>query len=206
MDLTVVVPVYRSASVLPNLIARLLPVLESTGMEYEIILVDDGSPDDSWGVVCRLQAAHPSRITAVQLMRNYGQHNAQMCGFRRARGRYIITMDDDLQHPPEEIPKLLRKIEQGGFDLVYGVYGDKQHSGWRNAGSALIKAFYRMTFHNRVMVTSFRIIRSELVRSILSYDLNFTFIDGLLAWNTQRIGEVPVEHHPRRRGGQATVR
>src|SRR5262249_43597251 len=85
----------------------------------------------------------------------------------------------------------------GEFDLVYGVYGDKKHSGWRNAGSALIRAFYRMTFHNRVMVTSFRIIRSELVRSILAYDLNFTYIDGLLAWNTERIGEVAVEHHPR---------
>jgi len=197
ITLSVVIPVYRSEATLAPLTQRLLAVLNLLVPDHEVIFVDDGSPDDSWQVLRELQAAHPDRIVAVQLMRNFGQQNAQMCGFRHARGDYIVTMDDDLQHPPEEIPKLLQKIELGGFDLVYGVYGDKQHSGWRNAGSALINAFYRMTFRNRVMVTSFRIIRSELVRSILSYDLNFTFIDGLLAWNTQRIGEVAVEHRPR---------
>ena len=161
ITLSVVIPVYRSESTLAPLTQRLLAVLPLLAPEYEIILVDDGGPDDSWQVLRELQAAHPDRIVAMQLMRNFGQQNAQMCGFRHARGDYIVTMDDDLQHPPEEIPKLLRKIEHGGFDLVYGVYGDKQHSGWRNAGSALINAFYRMAFRNRVMVTSFRIIRSE---------------------------------------------
>jgi glycosyltransferase involved in cell wall biosynthesis len=197
VDLSVVIPVYRSATMLPALVRRLLPVLEATGLTHEIVFVEDGSPDDSWRVLSELQADHADRIVAIQLMRNFGQHNALMCGFRHARGALIITMDDDLQNPPEEIPKLLAAIRAGDFDLVYGAYGEKKHSGWRNAGSTLINAFYRFTFRNDVTITSFRILRRQLVECIFTYDLNFTFIDGLLAWNTRRIGAVPVEHHPR---------
>jgi undecaprenyl-phosphate 4-deoxy-4-formamido-L-arabinose transferase len=197
IDLSVVIPVYRSAAVLPALVRRLMPVLESTGLRYEVVFVEDGSPDDSWRVLSGLQADHADRVVAIQLMRNFGQHNALMCGFRHARGDHIVTMDDDLQNPPEEIPKLLAAIRAGGFDLVYGAYGEKKHSRWRNAGSSLVNAFYRLTFRNDVTITSFRIIRRQLLECIFSYNLNFTFIDGLLAWNTQRIGSVPVEHHPR---------
>jgi undecaprenyl-phosphate 4-deoxy-4-formamido-L-arabinose transferase len=196
-DLSVVIPVYRSAAVLPALVGRLMPVLEATGLSYEVVFVEDGSPDESWGVLRGLQADHPDRIVAVQLMRNFGQHNALMCGFRHARGDLVITMDDDLQNPPEEIPKLIAAIRAGGFDLVYGTYDEKKHSGWRNAGSRVVNAFYRLTFRTDVTITSFRILRRRLLECIFSYDLNFTFIDGLLAWNTQRIGSVPVEHHPR---------
>ncbi len=200
IDLSVVIPVYRSATVLPALVRRLMPVLEATGLRYEVVFVEDGSPDDSWRVLSQLQAEHADRIAAIQLMRNFGQHNALMCGFRHARGDLIVTMDDDLQNPPEEIPKLLAAIRAGGFDLVYGAYGDKKHSGWRNVGSSVVNAFYRLTFRNDVTITSFRIIRRPLLDCIFSYDLNFTFIDGLLAWNTQRIGSVPVEHQPRGAG------
>jgi len=197
IELSVVIPVYRSAAVLPTLVQRLMPVLETTGLRHEVVLVEDGSPDESWQVLTELQADYPDRLVAIQLMRNFGQHNALMCGLRHAQGSLVITMDDDLQNPPEEIPKLLAAIRAGGFDLVYGIYGDKKHSGWRNAGSTLVNAFYRLTFRTDVTITSFRILRRELLECIFSYNLNFTFIDGLLAWNTQRIGEVPVEHHPR---------
>ena len=133
-------------------------------------------------------------------MRNFGQHNALMCGFRHARGQFIVTMDDDLQNPPEEIPKLLNAIESGEFDLVYGNYGEKQHDSWRNLGSTLVNRFYRFIFKTPVTITSFRIIRRELLEAIFSYNLNYTYIDGLLAWNTQRIGQVAVEHRPRNAG------
>ncbi len=197
MELSVVIPVYRSSNTLRPLVRRLLATLEATGLEHEVVFVDDGSSDDSWRVLRDLQAEQPDRIVAVQLMRNFGQHNALMCGFRHAQGAFIVTMDDDLQNPPEEIPKLLAAIRAGESDVVYGTYGAKKHSGWRNAGSNLVNAFYRLTFRTDVTITSFRIIRRELLECIFTYDLNFTFIDGLLAWNTQRIGEVPVEHHPR---------
>jgi undecaprenyl-phosphate 4-deoxy-4-formamido-L-arabinose transferase len=169
-------------------------------LRHEIVFVDDGSRDESWKILAELQGLYPTRIIAIQLMRNYGQHNAIMCGFRRSRGKVIITMDDDLQNPPEEIPKLLDELNSRGLDLVYGCYEDKKHHAWRNVGSALIGTFYRIVFRSAVNISSFRAIRRELLESIFLYSLNFTFIDGLLAWNTQRVGEVTVEHHPRSEG------
>jgi undecaprenyl-phosphate 4-deoxy-4-formamido-L-arabinose transferase len=200
MDLSVVIPVYRSAPLLEELTRRLVRVLDGTGMSYEIIFVDDGSPDGSWQVLRGIRERHPDRVVAVQLMRNYGQHNALMCGFRHTRGEYVVTMDDDLQNPPEEIPKLIDAITANDLDLVYGSYGAKKHSPWRNLSSWVVNTFYRRVFRSTVTVTSFRIIRRCLLESIFSYTLNFTFVDGLLAWNTQRMGEVPVEHLPRAQG------
>jgi polyisoprenyl-phosphate glycosyltransferase len=199
-EISVVMPVFRSAAIIRPLVERVLTVLKVGNLTYEIILIDDGSPDDSWRVLTELQREHPQEVVAVQLMRNYGQHNALMCGFRHCRGRYVITMDDDGQTPPEEIPRLLQKIQTEDWDLVYGSYGQKKHQAWRNLGSRLVNAFYRRVFKTSVALTSFRAIRRELVDSILSYSLNFTFVDGLLAWNTQRIGQVPVEHAPRLHG------
>lgn len=200
VDISIVIPVYRSAGTLPVLVEELLRVLAPLGRPFEIILVEDGSPDDAWQVLCRLQAEHPDRLTVIQLMRNYGQHNALMCGFRHARGRYIVTMDDDLQHPPEEIPRLLEAIETKNLDLVYATYEVKRHRRWRNLGSSLIHAFFRWVFHWDLSSSSFRIIRRELVESILPYAFNYTYVDGLLAWNTQRVGHVLTQHQPRPQG------
>ncbi len=200
LDLSVVVPVYRSAATLRSLTQRLLPVLENTGLSFEVIFVDDGSSDETWEVLRDLQRFHCTRIVAIQLMRNYGQHNALMCGFRHSRADFVVTMDDDLQNPPEEIPKLIDAITTSDMDLVYGRYAGKKHHSWRNIGSILVNTFYRLVFKSNRTVSAFRIIRRELLESTFTYNLNFTFIDGLLAWNTQRIGEVLVEHHPRSAG------
>jgi undecaprenyl-phosphate 4-deoxy-4-formamido-L-arabinose transferase len=200
VELSVVVPVYRSAATLPELVARLAAVLDRLGVTHEIVLVEDGSPDNAWEVLAELHRSDPGRLVVVQLMRNYGQHNALMCGFRRARGRFIVTLDDDLQNPPEEIPVLYRAMLEGNYDLIYGHPNDKKHAGWRNAGSRLINVFFRLVFRSRVTVTSYRIMRRELVQSTFGYTLNFTFVDGLLAWNTQRVGAVGVDHRPREHG------
>jgi polyisoprenyl-phosphate glycosyltransferase len=200
LDLSVVVPVYRSAETLRQLTDALLPVLKATAPRHEIVFVEDGSPDESWRVLSELQAEHPESIVAVQLMRNFGQHNALMCGFRHARGRFVVTLDDDLQNPPAEIPRLLQAAREGNYDVVYGQYVDKKHTMWRNFGSWVVNGFYRLALGSHVAFTSFRVIRSEAIAAILSYDLNFTFVDGLLAWNTNRIGGVAVEHAPRREG------
>jgi undecaprenyl-phosphate 4-deoxy-4-formamido-L-arabinose transferase len=200
IDLSVVIPVYRSEQTLPRLMARLRHVLDNSGLEYEIIFIDDGSPDNAWNVLQSVQTADPGHVVAIQLMRNYGQHNAIMCGFRQARGRLIITMDDDLQNPPEEIPKLLEAMRTSNHDLVYASYDNKRHHRFRNLSSRIVNMFYRTVFRTRVTVTAFRIMRRELMESILYYSLNFTFIDGLLAWNTNRVGTVPVDHQPRAEG------
>lgn len=200
VEVSIVVPVYRSAGTLGELFRRLSAVMDATGLSYELVFVEDGSPDDSWAILMALRDGSPARVTAIRLMRNYGQHNAVMCGFRHCRGRLIVTIDDDLQNPPEEIPRLLESLRTGGHDLVYGVPRAKRHRAWQNAGSEVIQAFYRHVFRTKARISSFRAIRRELVESIFPYALNFTFIDGLLAWNTQRVGQVEVEHHPRREG------
>ena len=122
VELSVVIPVYRSEATLRPLVERLLPVLEAVAQDFEVVLVDDGSPDRAWEVILELRREHPGKIVAVQLMRNFGQHNALMCGFRHARGRVVVTMDDDLQHPPESIATLLAALRDRDLDLVYGTY------------------------------------------------------------------------------------
>ena len=114
-----------------------------------------------------LQTEHPESIVAIQLMRNFGQHNALMCGFRHARGRFVVTMDDDLQNPPEEIAKLLHKSQEGDYNVVYGQYREKKHEPWRNLGSRAVNAFYRFVFRSDIAATSFRIIRREALAGIL---------------------------------------
>lgn len=200
LGLSVVIPVYNSARTLGQLHARLTATLGALGKSYEVILVDDGSRDDSWSGLEALRAIDPVHVVAVQLMRNYGQHNALMCGLEIARGAHIITMDDDLQNPPEEIPKMLAYIEGHGLDLVYGCQNERQHAGWRNLGSAIVWHFYRTVFRNPVTPTPFRVMRHQLAKSVMFYDLNFTYLDGLLAWCTSRIGCVEVEHHARAEG------
>ncbi|NNL64760.1 MAG: glycosyltransferase family 2 protein [Myxococcales bacterium] len=197
MDVSVVIPVYRSSATIRDVATRVMAVLAGEGLRHELILVDDGSPDDSWDVLAALHAEHPDRVVAIQLMRNFGQHNALMCGLRRARGDVIVTMDDDLQHPPEEIPRLLATLREQSLDLVYGSPEQRYHRRWRNGGSRVLTLLYRKLFRVDVDFSAFRAVRRELARSVLTYDLNFTFLDGLLAWNTTRIGAVPVRHEER---------
>lgn len=198
--LSVIIPVYIGQATLRDVVARCVRELGRCNHPWELILVDDGSPDGSWEVIERLQAEDPEHVTAIRLMRNFGQHNALMCGLRHARGQYIITMDDDGQHPPEEIPRLIQAIEQTGADVVYGVPKSRSHAAWRNLGSRIVTGFYKLVFRSKVTTSAFRIMRRDVVDAILAYDLNYTYIDGLLAWNTDRIAQVEVEHRPRQNG------
>ncbi len=199
-EISVVVPVYNSNATLETLTERVFAVFEEIGKTREIIFVDDCSADNSWEILETLAERYPGRVTSVQLMRNFGQHNALMCGFHHVRGEIVVTMDDDLQNPPEEIPKLLDALEESGNDLVYGRYGKKHHAGWRNLGSRTILAFYRFVFKTNIGPTSFRAFRVNLLPSLLDYHLNYTYIDGLLNWSTRRIGEVDVMHETRKVG------
>jgi glycosyltransferase involved in cell wall biosynthesis len=197
-DVSVVIPVYRAAKTLDELTTRLVAVLRKLSADYEIIMVEDCGGDESWEVMKKLRAAD-RRVKIIRLMKNFGQHNALMCGFRFATGEYIVTLDDDLQNPPEEIPRLLEKIKEG-YDLVYGEYISKKHSSFRNAGSSMIQFFYQKIFSVSGKLTAFRIMRRDIVKSISAYDRNYVFIDGLLAWVTRNIGYVPVEHEERKLG------
>jgi undecaprenyl-phosphate 4-deoxy-4-formamido-L-arabinose transferase len=200
LELSVVIPVYNSANSLKLLLERLSAELQRSVGSYEIVLVDDGSRDDSWAVIESLRSQYGNHLLAIQLMRNYGQHNALMCGLRAARGAYIVTMDDDLQNPPEEIGRLLQHIRSERLDLVYGCPSARHHAAWRNLGAQVIWHFYRTVFRTPITPTPFRILSRQLARSVQFYDLNFTYLDGLLAWCTARIGAIEVEHHDRHEG------
>ncbi|MBD3177178.1 MAG: glycosyltransferase [Armatimonadia bacterium] len=200
VELSVVVPVYGSEDTLKPLYERIAQTLQNRGTSYEVVFVDDDSRDGSWSVLQALKARHPGSIVLVRLTRNFGQHNALMCGFHHAQGRLILTMDDDLQNPPEEIPKLLDALERGDHDVIYGTPRRSRQNGLRRGGSALVRWFYRKVFRSAVDISSFRLISAEIMPGILRYDLNFTFLDGLLAWHTQRIGSVAVDHMPRAQG------
>ncbi len=195
--LSVVVPVYNSQDSLAVLCTRLEPVLASVASRYELILVNDGSRDDSWNVVEALRKSHPW-IRGFDLMRNYGQHNALLCGLREARHDVIVTMDDDLQHPPEEIPKLIAKLAEG-YDVVYGTPLAHPHSRGRNFASRLTKFALQSTMGAETagQVSAFRILRRNVCAAFGAYRNTFVSIDVLLTWGSQRFGAIPVRHDPR---------
>lgn len=201
MNLSVVIPVYNSAGALPALWEALHPVLESLGGEYEVILVDDGSRDGSWAVLRDLQARHPGRIVPIQLMRNYGQHNALLCGIRAARYPVTVTLDDDLQNPPAEIPTLLRKLEEG-YDVVYGTPQRGQHGLWRNVASRVTKIALQSAMGADIArhVSAFRAFRTTARQAFDAYQGPFVSVDVLLTWASTRFAWVPVRLDPRTRG------
>jgi undecaprenyl-phosphate 4-deoxy-4-formamido-L-arabinose transferase len=196
-SISVVIPVYNSDQVLPMLIDSLKVVLESNFTSFELILVNDGSPDDSWLTIQDLANKNPW-IKGINLMRNYGQHNALLCGIREATYEVIVTMDDDLQNPPEEIPKLLRKLSEG-YSVVYGAPDEEQRGFSRGAVGKLSKLAMQIAMGIELAskISAFRAFRTEIRKSFESYRSPFVSIDVLLTWGTKAITYVTVRHSPR---------
>lgn len=196
-EYSIVVPVYNSESTLEALFSRVKKVFETLGKSFEVVFVDDCSKDKSWEVLSGIKAIHPNEVVAIRLTRNYGQHNAVFCGFEYAKGDYIITLDDDLQVPPEEINKLIGKYRETDADLVYGYFGKKHHSVVRNFGSYFIKKSSRLLLQSPGEGSSFRLLSSELAKNLLKHNQHFLYIDELLLWYTGNIAFVQVDHQKR---------
>lgn len=194
---SVVVPVYNSAATLPLLRERVDAVMRRASLSYEIVFVDDDSRDQSWEVIRQLAAAH-REIRAAGLMRNFGQHNALLCGIRAATGDVIVTIDDDLQNPPEEIPRLLETLE-GGCDVVYGTPAREQHGLFRDLASRITKIALQSTMGATTArnVSAFRAFRTHLRTAFAAYQSPFVNVDVLLTWGTSRFAAVRVAHEPR---------
>lgn len=199
-SVSVVVPVYNSQSILPTLVERLELVLASLANQYELILVNDGSRDQSWAIIKELSTRHPW-VRGINLMRNYGQHNALLCGIRSALGDLIVTMDDDLQNPPEEIPRMLAKLDQG-YDVVYGTPQVEQHGLWRDVASRITKMALQSAAGAAVAskASAFRLFRASLREAFTDYRSPYISIDVLLTWGTTHFSTVPVAHNPRQVG------
>ena len=199
-EYTVAIPVYNSARSLEELCDRIVGVFKGLQKTYEIIMVDDSSRDNSWEVLKGLQEKHES-IKIIQLMKNFGQHNALMCAFHHSSGSYIITLDDDLQNPPEEIPKLIEEINKG-YDWVAGALEQKQDTLVKKAGSLLIRYLHTRIFNKpkNIKISSMMIMTRALADQLRILKTPYPYISGMLLSLTTNMGNVPVKHEPRKYG------
>jgi len=200
MDCSVVIPVYNGEATLVPLTERLGSTLPELADSYEVILVNDGSRDASWDTIIQLSQRYPW-VRGINLMRNYGQHNATLCGIRAARHEVIVTMDDDLQHLPEEIHFLLGKLEEG-YDLVYGIPKKQPHNWWRSGFSILIKYVLSYIIRAKTIrdIGSFRAFHSRLRIAFEHFNGPEVQVDVLLFWGTKRVAAVTIEESPRKIG------
>lgn len=199
---SVVVPTYQSASFIGKLVERLLEVFAASGRDVEIVLVDDCSPDTTtWQALTDLYRKYPDHLKVVRLLKNAGQHNAILCGLEMVSGDTVVTMDDDLQHPPEEIPKLLEKLEQG-YDLVIGAYDEKKHTGYRNLGGELVDRIIRHIYRlpASMKLTSFRAMSRSLVDVARRSRNPYPYVTCILLDQASRVVNVSVRHAEREDG------
>ncbi|MEN5374773.1 glycosyltransferase family 2 protein [Stenotrophomonas hibiscicola] len=201
-EISVVIPVYGSASILPTLVQKLEQSLRGVaGADgFEAVLVHDHGPDNSWEVLKALAADRPW-LKGINLRRNAGQHNAVMAGFAHARGRYIITMDDDLQHDPNDIPRIVEALEAGA-DLVYVRFEARQHALWKRLGSRFNDwvASRLLNKPTGLYLSPFRGIRREVCQTALGYRGPFVYVDGLLLQSTSNFTSITARHHLRQDG------
>jgi glycosyltransferase involved in cell wall biosynthesis len=192
--------VYNSGAMLVQLVARLKPVLAATGLEHELVFVNDGSRDESWEVIRSLCAEH-AWVRGMNMMRNYGQHNALLAGIRSAQYEITMTMDDDLQHPPEELPQLLEALTEK-LDVVYAPPLKEQHGMLRDLASGITKLTLQgaMGAGTARMVSAWRVFRTRLRAAFAEYNGPFVSIDVLLTWGTTRFSALRLRHDPRAAG------
>ncbi len=195
--LSVVIPCYRSERSVGPLVERLRPVLDASAPAWEIILVDDASPDGTGKAITALAGSQPG-VRAISLMRNYGQHAALLCGIRVARYDVIVTTDDDLQHPPEELPRLLAALSDD-VDVVYGAPAREPHGFLRGIASRITKRVLAgsMGAANAAKVSAWRVFRTNLREAFETFRGSFVSIDVLLTWGTSRFTHVTVRHDER---------
>ena len=198
--ISAVIPVYNSSGVVAATVQRVVKALKGHGFEYEVILVNDGSRDDSWKVIADLAKTAP-HVTAINLLHNYGQHTALFCGLKHASGDCAITLDDDLQNPPEEMIHLIRKAEEG-HDLVVGRFHEKEHSLHRKLGSILIGQINRRVFGQPegLVMSNFRLLRRDVVERICQYKTVYPYITGMALLCSANPVNVWVDHQKREIG------
>ena len=200
VGLSIVIPVYRGAATIGRLVEALSALRPAGGLE--IVLVNDGSPDNSGDVCKMLVQSSTVPLTYIEHARNFGEHNAVMTGLRQASGAYVITMDDDLQNPPEEVIRIYDHARLGNWDVVYTRYGVKQHAGWRNIGSSFANAVADRLLDKPkgLYLSSFRCMSAFVVQAVTRYQGPYPYVDGLIMQVTQRIDSIEVDHLPRIEG------
>jgi glycosyltransferase involved in cell wall biosynthesis len=197
---SIVVPAYNSSRTLNILTKRVFETMDNMDCDFELVLVNDGSADETWEVIRELVSTNDG-IVGLDLLRNFGQHNALLCGIHFARFDTCITLDDDLQHPPEEMPKLLGKLDEG-YDVVYGVPVSSQHGIARILGSVFLKwvgtIFFRI--QRGTILSAFRVFRKDVIGGFRDWQGPSVSIDAILNWNTNNFAHIKVRHDRRHYG------
>ena len=190
------IPVFNGESVVGETVDRTVAFFDGHGFDYELVLVDDGSTDGSWEVLQQKASDNP-RILVIRLLRNYGQTNALLCGLRNSTADFVITLDDDLQNPPEEIMPLIEKINEG-YDVVFGSFRVKHHPLVRRLGSGIIGMINRRIFHQpkNLTVSNFRILRRDVVDRICRCRTSYAYVTGLALLCARHPADVVVKHRP----------
>ena len=193
-ELSLVIPVYNGSRTIGPLVEQTAKIFGSTS--FEIVLVNDGSEDDSERVCVKLAEKFPQNVTFVHLSRNFGEHSAVLAGFTQARGRYVAVLDDDGQNPPEEVVRMLDELKRKNYDVVYGHYIEKKHSWFRNLGSRFNDRIATLMLHKPkdLYLSSFKVMNRFLVNEIIKYRGPYPYADGLIYRVTRNIGQIPVEH------------
>lgn len=201
--LSVVIPVYNSDTTLSDVVSGLLPLLPSLANHYEVIMVNDGSRDKSWDIICSFADSNPY-MRGINLVRNFGQQNATLAGIRAAKYPIIVTMDADGQHPPEEISKLLTQINEG-YDVVYGYTKKPPYGAFRNLATIFTKWIIKQLrlFPDTTRLSAFRALRTHLRDVFAHCNTPYISVDALLRWSTNRFNSVLVKHNPRIAGRSA---
>jgi len=193
-ELSFVIPVYNGSQTIGLVLERIRTVFAS--MQFEVILVNDGSEDDSELLCAKLVERLPHIVTFVQLTRNFGEHNAVLAGLSQARGQYVAVLDDDGQNPPDEVLPMLEELKRRDYDVVYGHYIKKKHSWFRNAGSRFNDRIATLMLDKPkdLYLSSFKVMTRFVVEEIIKYRGPFPYIDGLIYRTTRKIGQIPVQH------------
>lgn len=203
MTYSVIIPVYNGEKTVRRLFERISATLQNK-YAFEVIFIYDCGRDNSWGELVKLKADYPESIKVIRLSRNFGQHNALICGFEHAVGDYVITMDEDLQHAPEDILKLIDKQAEDDYDVVYGKYEVRKHSGFRNLSSTILKKIIDIGVPDiHPDYSAFRLIKKSISKSLTEMRNSYTFLDGYISWVTTHCSSCMVSHNERQGGVSA---
>jgi undecaprenyl-phosphate 4-deoxy-4-formamido-L-arabinose transferase len=204
MKYSVIIPVYNGEETVEALFEKTNHFFEHARLHFEMIFVHDCGPDNSWEVLTNLKQKYSDTIKLIKLSRNYGQHNAIICGIENAHGDFVITMDEDLQHNPQDIKSLIAEQAKNDYDVVYGNYEMREHSFVRNTGSWFLKKMIAKSIPNiHPDYSAFRLIKMDIAKALVNMQNSYTFLDGYIAWITTHCGSCTVSHAPRQGGKSA---
>ncbi|MBT4775374.1 MAG: glycosyltransferase family 2 protein [Crocinitomicaceae bacterium] len=198
---SVVIPTLNSAEFIEETVSRISASLQKLGLDYELIIIDDFSTDNTWEIIKSINSQSQIVVKGIRLSKNFGQHKATMCGFNKAEGDFVITMDDDLESDPESIPLLIEEQEKSNADLVYAHYTNLKRGPVRLILFSVFRFFAKLIEgKKRVHGSSFRLLKTTLAKKVIKNANSFSFIDELFLWNTERVEFVNIKHRAGLRG------